>query len=164
MKEEEDDDYDNYLFDEFAYDKHTPTDADSDQSWSGSPGATDNDSIEDPPPVSGAAYTTVGLLSNEETESYLRQTIGIPSHLPVRLSSLPDDPRGTNKPTTRTLASLAIWGSPERKSTLHQIYLAVEERYPMQNIKPRRVCRFSLSLCPPYSVYVCRTRYDTIYP
>lgn len=146
MRKEEEDDYDSYLFpDEFSGDKKQPVDDESDRSWSGSPGPAENDSVEGPLFVSDVVYSSIGLPSHAKTEDYLRQTLGIPLHKPVTLYSLPADPRGPNKPSITTLARLAIWGSSQRKLTLHQIFQAVEERYPSLGAlsdKPHRVCHF----------------------
>ena len=68
--------------------------------------------------------------SSEETEEYLRRTLAIPPHMPLNLSSLPDEPLGTKSPKISDLIKLAIWASPDHKLTLRQIYNAIEERYP----------------------------------
>ncbi|KAF8120360.1 hypothetical protein EV363DRAFT_1478330, partial [Boletus edulis] len=61
---------------------------------------------------------------------YLRQQLGLSSHEPVRLQSLPDPPLG-EKPTTPLpmLIKLAIYGSPNKQLTLQEIYAGLENRF-----------------------------------
>ena len=68
--------------------------------------------------------------SSEETEDYLRRILAIPLHMTLNLSLLPDEPFVTKNPKISDLIKLAIWGSPDHKLTLRQIYNAIKERYP----------------------------------
>lgn len=64
------------------------------------------------------------------SEEYLRQQLNIPSYQAVNLWALPDPPHG-QRPSQPlpVLIKLAIHGSPKRKLTLREIYLALEERF-----------------------------------
>ncbi len=56
--------------------------------------------------------------------------------MPLNLLSLPNEPFGTKHPKISELIKLAIWGSPDHKLTLRQIYNAIEERYPSYKENP----------------------------
>ncbi|KAF8135202.1 hypothetical protein EV363DRAFT_1160371, partial [Boletus edulis] len=70
---------------------------------------------------------------------YLRQQLGLSSHEPVRLQSLPDPPLG-EKPTTPLpmLIKLAIYGSPNKQLTLQEIYAGLENRFQWFRITTRK--------------------------
>ncbi|KAF8963164.1 hypothetical protein BDZ97DRAFT_1661977, partial [Flammula alnicola] len=88
--------------------------------------------------------------SHDDTERYLRNTLGIHEPIPLSLYSLPNEPFGSKPPKISDLIKLAIWGSPHRRLTLRQIYEAIETRYPSfkdQADKPwQRSIRHNLSL------------------
>lgn len=94
------------------------------------------------PSMSAQRNSTVSLPSHAETEEYLRNTLEIPSHLPVDLSALPDATDKKQPPITHMI-KLAIWGSKDKMLTLRGIYGEIENRYPslkdLQD-KPWQVC------------------------
>ncbi|KAF9483186.1 winged helix DNA-binding domain-containing protein, partial [Pholiota conissans] len=74
--------------------------------------------------------------------------MSIPDHRLLNLWSLPSEP--TKVPKISDLIKLAIWGSPNHRLTLRQIYDAIEDRYPtwkQAQDKPwQRSIRHNLSL------------------
>lgn len=69
-------------------------------------------------------------ITNAEIEAWLRKSVGIPEGQQVGLWALDDPPHG-ERPilSQKWLMALAIFGSPERKLTLRQIYTAVRDRF-----------------------------------
>lgn len=79
---------------------------------------------------SAAGLHPNSFVSAPDTEEYLRQQLDIRPYQPVNLWALPDPPPG-QKPSQPlpVLIKLAIHGSPKKKLTLREIYLALEERF-----------------------------------
>ena len=67
------------------------------------------------------------LPPHEETERYLRLTLGINPPQAVNLTALPESPW---PPGITRMIKLAIWGSQRKMLTLSQIYDEIEKRFP----------------------------------
>lgn len=68
--------------------------------------------------------------SPDDPEHYLRHTLGLPRDRPVDLWALVDPPgRGKPNQPYPTLMKLAIFGSPQKKLTLQEIYKALIDRF-----------------------------------
>ncbi|KIK98021.1 hypothetical protein PAXRUDRAFT_135062, partial [Paxillus rubicundulus Ve08.2h10] len=80
--------------------------------------------------VSPSVLSTTGRSLYPDAGPYLRQQLGLASHEPVGLSTLPDPPYG-EKPATPLpmLIKLAIYGSPSKQLTLQEIYNELENRF-----------------------------------
>ncbi|KAG5342370.1 hypothetical protein C0989_002843 [Termitomyces sp. Mn162] len=64
-------------------------------------------------------------------EDWLRENAGLIPRQPLNLWSLPDPAPGSRPNVTyKVLVSLAIWGSPNRRLSLQEIYSQIENRFP----------------------------------
>lgn len=72
------------------------------------------------------------LPSQYETERFLREYLKIPEPMPLDLYALRDhfNPTDKPKPAIAALIALSIWGCPQKRLSLKEIYEAIEARYP----------------------------------
>ncbi|KAF5341937.1 hypothetical protein D9611_001270 [Ephemerocybe angulata] len=76
---------------------------------------------------------------------FLRQKLGLKPGDPVNLWSLPDPEPGQRPPHSYPLlVRLAIYGSPNQRMTLKQIYEAIEERFEFYRTQPKGAWRGSI--------------------
>ncbi|KAF8903715.1 hypothetical protein CPB84DRAFT_1677862, partial [Gymnopilus junonius] len=107
---------------------------------------SDTLSLDDNDSVFSYASLHGSLPPHEETEKYLRNTLGIAPPEPVNLSVLPEHPW---PPGITRLIKLAIWGSQRKMLTLSQIYDEIETRFPAKSGKDaswKKSIRHNLSL------------------
>lgn len=98
---------------------------------------------------------------------YLRIKLGLKPGDEISLWSLPEPEPGQRPPHSYPLlVRLAIYGSPNQRATLKQIYEAIEARFEYYRVRPKgawKVCMISFySSCPASKHYLSRVRSDII--
>ncbi|KAG6918427.1 hypothetical protein DXG01_014606 [Tephrocybe rancida] len=80
---------------------------------------------------------------HQPIEDWLRENSGIRNGADISLWSLPNPPSPTQRPnvTYKVLVSLAIYGSPNRRLSLQEIYNEIERRFPYYKNLPEEIGR-----------------------